>query len=265
VSKTVFAIGAHPDDIEFMMGGTLILLKQAGCEIHCMNIANGNCGTTQYDSDEIVRIRLKEAQDACKLIGARHHPPLCPDIEILYTNDLLHRLGSIVREVAPDILLLQSPEDYMEDHTISVRLAVTAAFCRSMRNFPVDPPRPPVMNNVAVYHALPYGLRDSLRRTILPEFFVDITSVIEMKTRMLACHQSQKKWLDESQGLDSYLKTMQEMSAEVGRMSKKFKYAEGWLRHNHLGFCGPSDDPLASQLANVVQANKNYPGARKQI
>ncbi|MBN1809474.1 MAG: PIG-L family deacetylase [Planctomycetes bacterium] len=245
---TVFAIGAHPDDIEFMMGGTLILLKQAGCQIHCMNIADGNCGTTRYESDEIARIRLKEAQDACALIGAHHHPPLCRDIEIFYTNDLLHRLGSVVREVAPDILLLQSPGDYMEDHMISVRLAVTAAFCRGMKNFPVVPAVPPVMNAVTVYHALPYGLHDGMRRKIASEFFVDIGGVIDTKTEMLACHQSQKKWLDKSQGLDSYLKTMQEMSAEVGKMSGKFAYAEGWRRHNHLGFCKPDDHPLAAVL-----------------
>ena len=37
----VLAIAAHPDDIEFMMAGTLLLLKQAGCETHYLNIANG--------------------------------------------------------------------------------------------------------------------------------------------------------------------------------------------------------------------------------
>jgi len=41
-----FAIGAHPDDIKFMMAGTLILLREAGWSLHYMNIANGSCGTT---------------------------------------------------------------------------------------------------------------------------------------------------------------------------------------------------------------------------
>ncbi len=35
----IFALACHPDDIEFMMGGTLFLLKQAGCELHYMNLA----------------------------------------------------------------------------------------------------------------------------------------------------------------------------------------------------------------------------------
>jgi LmbE family N-acetylglucosaminyl deacetylase len=258
MGKTALAVAAHPDDIEFMMSGTLILLKEASYEIHYMNIADGNCGTTQYDSDTIAGMRFREAQNACKLIGAVHHAPLCRDIEIFFNNDLLHRLGSIVREVAPDILLVQSPEDYMEDHMISVRLAVTAAFCRGMRNFPVEPPRAPVLNNVTVYHALPYGLHDGLRRKVGAELFVDITSAMDTKTKMLACHESQKKWLDESQGLDSYLITMKDMCAEVGKMSAKFEFAEGWRRHNHLGFCGPDDDPLKNALQGKVIVNKKY-------
>ena len=46
--KSAIAIGAHPDDIEFMMAGTLLLLKKAGYEIHYMNVANGSCGSVQY-------------------------------------------------------------------------------------------------------------------------------------------------------------------------------------------------------------------------
>ena len=42
-TKHAFAIAAHPDDIEFQMAGTLILLQRAGYEIHYMNIANGSC------------------------------------------------------------------------------------------------------------------------------------------------------------------------------------------------------------------------------
>ena len=64
--KRAFAIAAHPDDIEFHMAGTLILLGRAGYELHYMTIANGSCGTTQYSRDEIIRIRRAEAQ-ACLL------------------------------------------------------------------------------------------------------------------------------------------------------------------------------------------------------
>ena len=45
--NAAMAIGAHPDDIEFYMAGTLLLLKKAGYEIHYLNVASGNCGSTK--------------------------------------------------------------------------------------------------------------------------------------------------------------------------------------------------------------------------
>ena len=44
--RSAIAIAAHPDDIEFYMAGTLLLLKQAGWKIHYLNLSSGNCGST---------------------------------------------------------------------------------------------------------------------------------------------------------------------------------------------------------------------------
>jgi LmbE family N-acetylglucosaminyl deacetylase len=254
--KTAFAIAAHPDDIEFFMAGTLMLLRDAGYEIHYMNVADGCCGSTQHDAETIARIRLEEARLAATSIGAVFHEPICRDVEIFYEKPTLAKLASVVRDVAPEILLTHAPADYMEDHMITSRLAVTAAFCRGMPNFPVDPPRAPVSNLVTVYHAQPYSHRDPLGRLVTPDLFVDVTDVVERKVEMLAKHASQKTWLDESQGLDSYLNTLRELDEELGRMSGMFTFAEGWRRHLHLGFCGPTDDPLRGALsARVLPAN----------
>lgn len=246
--KTAFAVAAHPDDIEFFMSGTLMLLGAAGYEIHYLNVANGCCGTSQYDAAAIARIRREEAMSAATSIGAVFHESLCDDLAIFYDRPTLAKLASVMREVAPEILLTHSPADYMEDHTNTCRLAVTAAFSRGMPNFPVDPRRPPVSNKVTVYHAQPYSNRGPLRQLVEPEMFVDVTSVEVRKVAMLACHASQKLWLDESQGHDSYLQTLRDLDEEVGRMSSLFKCAEGWRRRLHLGFCGEHDDPLLAAL-----------------
>lgn len=252
LSKIAMAIAAHPDDIEFMMGGTLIKLGEAGYELHYMSIGNGSCGSATMDAEETVRVRTQEARNAAASIGATFHDPLVPDIEILYEQPLIRKLCAIIRGVAPDILLLPSIEDYMEDHSTSSRLGVTAAFCRGMRNYQTDPPTQTIDKDMCLYHALPYGLRDQLRNPVIPGFYVDITDVIDRKRELLACHKSQRGWLDSSQGVDNYLKTMEDMSAEVGRMSGKFDYAEGWRIHSHLGF-GPEDfDPLRHALKDHI-------------
>ncbi|MBD3307911.1 LmbE family protein [candidate division KSB3 bacterium] len=248
MNTRIFALGAHPDDIEFMMGGTLLLLQQAGCEFHYMTLANGNCGTTEYSSEEIVKIRREESRQAAAYLGATYHESLVNDLEIFYTQDLIRQVTSVIRRIQPDIMLIPSPEDYMEDHMNTSRIAVTAAFCRGIPNYASFPPVAPIQQEVTLYHALPYGLTDGLRRPIQPDLYVDVTSVIDRKEAMLACHKSQKQWLDASQGLDSYLITMREMTAEVGTMSGKFEYAEGWRRHLHLGFAGQAIDPLQDLL-----------------
>lgn len=253
VSKPVaFAIAAHPDDIELMMAGTLLLLGNAGYDLHIMNISNGSCGSMTENAEATAARRTKEARASADVMGAHFHPPLTSDIEIYYEDSLLRQLAAVVRSAAPKILLVQSPEDYMEDHMNACRLAVTAAFTRGMPNYVTNPPTAPVDGSVTLYHALPWGLRGPLGERIHARQFVDIQSTLPKKRAALACHHSQKEWLDQTQGLDSYLDTMETMSREVGEMSGRFDVAEGWRRHLHLGFCGPNDDPLTDALGGSV-------------
>jgi LmbE family N-acetylglucosaminyl deacetylase len=44
---SVIAIAAHPDDIEFVMAGTLLLLGEAGWDLHYLNLSSGNLGSTR--------------------------------------------------------------------------------------------------------------------------------------------------------------------------------------------------------------------------
>ncbi len=252
------AVAAHPDDIEFMMAGTLLLLGEAGYDLHVFNIANGSCGTAVDDRETIIAKRLGEAQDAARALGATHHMPLVDDLDVFYTKEQLRGVTAVVRAVKPTIMLIQSPEDYMEDHMNACRLAVSAAFFRGMRNFPSEPERDTVQEPVTLYHALPYGLSDGLRRAVKPGQHVDIGSVLARKRDALACHRSQKEWLDTSQGLDSYLHTMEDMSRDVGRWSERFEYAEGWRRHSHMGFCDENADPLSDALSEKTFICQEY-------
>jgi len=250
MSKVVFAVAAHPDDIEFMMAGTLLLLGQAGYELHYMTVANGSCGSTTMNRDEAIATRTREAREAAALLGATYHGPLVDDLQIYYRAELVERLCGLVREVRPEILLVPAMHDYMEDHVNTSRLMVTAAFCRGMPNFPTDPPAPALDGDLAVYHAMPCGLVDQLRNPVRPHLCVDVTAVLDRKRQALACHRSQKEWLDHSQGLDSYLKAMEDLSAAVGRMSRKFTFAEGWHRHAHMGFGPEHFNPLCAALGD---------------
>lgn len=261
--KTAMAIAAHPDDIEFMMAGTLLLLKQTGYQIHYLNLSSGNGGSVQHDSDTTARVRLEEAKEAAKILGAHFHPPFCRDLEIMYDLPTLRRLAALVREVKPTVVLTHSPADYMEDHANTCRLAVTAAFARGIQNFASEPSRAAQAYDCTLYHAMPHGLRDPLRRPVVAGAFVQTDSVQEGKRQALQAHQSQQHWLGVSQGMNSYLQAMDQMAREVGRQSGKFSFAEGWRRHLHYGFCGPDTDPLQDLGENYL-VNKYYERALEQ-
>lgn len=244
------AIGAHPDDIEFLMAGTLLLLGTAGWEIHYLNLSTGDLGSLALSAPEIARVRRREAQTASRRLGAHWHPPICRDLQIFYDDRTLRKLGAVIRTVRPSVILTHSPQDYMEDHMNTSRLAVTAAFARGARNYRTAPARASYLEPVTIYHASPHGLRDQLRQPVAPHAFVDTTAVHDEKRAALACHASQREWLDATQGFDSYLSAMDEFSRELGRMSGRFRHAEGWRRHSHLGFCDEGADPLREALGN---------------
>ncbi|WP_138478767.1 PIG-L deacetylase family protein [Dyadobacter bucti] len=256
MKKVAMAVAAHPDDIEFLMAGTLVLLKNVGYKIHYMNLSTGNCGSTVHDSERTTRIRLKEAQNASEVLGATFHPPITNDFEIMYDVELLRKLAAVIRKVRPSILLTHSPSDYMEDHMNTSRLATTAAFVRGVPNFATG--EPATSNyNCAIYHAVPHGLMDPLRQKVYPEMFVDTASVQPIKRKALEAHQSQQEWLQDSQKMNSYIQAMEDFSLEIGNMSDAFEHAEGWRRHTHYGFSEAGFDPLQT-LGRLVLRNEAY-------
>jgi LmbE family N-acetylglucosaminyl deacetylase len=156
---SVLAVAAHPDDIEFVMAGTLMQLAQRGWQVHYFNVANGCCGSMDLDRLECARVRLLEAQRAAELLGARFYPPICDDLAIFYNAELLAQVSAVVRQAQPQIVLTHALVDYMEDHQNAARLAVTAAFCRAMPNYRSQPAIATYSSDVAVYHAQPHGNR----------------------------------------------------------------------------------------------------------
>ena len=259
MAKSVIAIVAHPDDIEFLFAGTMLQLAAAGYQLHYMALASGNCGSLDLNADETRRVRRREAEQAAEILGAAYHPPLCDDLEIVYSVKMLRCIASVIRATAPQIVLTHSPDDYMVDHMETARLAVTAAFTHGMPNFVNEPPTKALSgHSLAVYHAMPHGLSNGLREPVHPEFYVDTGAVMDAKRAALAAHKSQQDWLDASQGMSSFLSAMEQMSMDLGRMSGCFEHAEGWRRRLHYGFSNAEYDPIAEDLRGKLVNNPDY-------
>jgi LmbE family N-acetylglucosaminyl deacetylase len=253
---SVLAIAAHPDDIEFVMAGTMLRLGAVGWDLHYINLSTGNMGSTVMSARDTAQARFMEARAAAKLLGAIWYPPFCDDLSIFYTEENLRRLCAVIRQAQPTVVLTHALADYMEDHMITARLAVTATFARGIPNYQSQPEHAPVLEACTVYHAMPHGQCTPLRERVTPELYVDTSTVHGIKRAALACHASQKEWLDKTQGQESYITTMEDFSVALGRESGAFSHAEGWTRHLHYGFGAEKDDPLREVLGGGVRKTR---------
>ncbi|MCB1124571.1 MAG: PIG-L family deacetylase [Verrucomicrobiae bacterium] len=256
--KSALAVFAHPDDIEFVAAGTLLQLKQQGWNIHYMNLSGGDLGSLEHNREETRTIRIQEGRDGAAILGATFYDPVSFDMQILYSLELIRKVGAVIRKANPDIILTHALSDYMTDHENTAKVTLSAAFVKGMTNYETDPQQPAVAKDVTVYHAMPHGLRTPMRQRVRAGLYVDTTSVHATKREALAAHKSQKNFLDATQGMDSYLVTMDELSKKVGMLSGEFEYAEGWRRHLHLGFSAKDQDPLAAALGNLCLVDQNY-------
>ncbi|MCR9295546.1 MAG: PIG-L family deacetylase [bacterium] len=249
--QSVLAIAAHPDDIEFVMAGTLLRLIDRGWTAHYFNLANGCCGSMQLSREQCAAVRLQEARRVAEALPAEFYPPICDDLQIFYNAETHAQVAAVVRRARPQIILTHAPADYMEDHQNAARLAVGGAFVRGMPNFESLPPEDAYGDDVAVYHAQPHGNRDPLGTLVIPTHFVDVTDLIPRKRELLSYHESQAGWLDATQSMGSYLNAMVDLNAEVGQLSGKFRFCEGWRQHIHLGLSAPAFDPLQEALGET--------------
>jgi LmbE family N-acetylglucosaminyl deacetylase len=242
---------AHPDDVELLCAGTLILLQRAGWGVHIATMTAGDLGSMKLSRAAIAKIRRKEAAASAKLIGAGYTCLGFDDLTVAYGEKPKRIVTGLLRSVRPDLMILHSPDCYMADHTESSRIAREAAFASTIPNWKASfggKPARACEKMPALLYADPVDQVDHLGRRVPARYVVDITPVIDDKEKMLASHASQRSWLKEQHGQDEYLHWMRRIgadrAADFGRDA--VRYAEGYRPHLGSGF--PKHDYLTSAL-----------------
>jgi LmbE family N-acetylglucosaminyl deacetylase len=247
-NKTVLSLGAHPDDAEFFCTGTLALLEKKGWQIHIATMTPGDCGTVQYSREEISRIRRAEAAKAAGMLNGSYHCLESNDIFIMYDKPTLIKAIELMRKVRPTIVLTTSPTDYMVDHEMASKIAQTACFACGVVNIET-PGAEPFEPIPYLYYMDPVEGQDNLGTKIKAGTIVDISSVIDVKEKMLCSHESQRNWLLEHHGIDDYVIAMKKLGEERGREINS-QFAEGF--RPHLGHAYPQDNILKAELGDLV-------------
>ena len=253
----VLAIGAHPDDVEIMCSGTLFALKRLGHQVHVASLTSGDCGSVEHSREETRSIRHREALKACEVLHAPYHNAGFYDLCIFNDDHSNRRLTALLREVDPSIVITHSPNDYMSDHETTSLLVRNASFYAPIRNYETqNSDIGPTSNIPHLYYASPLEGIDVFGKKVIPQFYVDISELIDQKLEMLACHESQREWLRAHHGLDEYIESVRRFSSLLGQRAstiagREITYAEAFRQHR--GHAYPSDNVIADYLpASVV-------------
>jgi LmbE family N-acetylglucosaminyl deacetylase len=246
-NKTVLSILAHPDDCEFMCAGTLALLKEKGWDVHIATMTPGDCGSAEYNREEISKIRRAEGADAAGVIDGTYHCLECDDVFIMYDRPTLLKVIKLLREVKPAIVFAPSGEDYFIDHENTSRLVWTATFAGGMMNVDVGvEPYEPVPT---LYYVDAMDGKDKYGNLLEPRIYSDITSTIDTKEKMLCCHASQRNWLLAHHGVDEYTHSMRRFAEKRGKEAG-VTYGEGFRQH--LGHSYPENNILKDILGDKI-------------
>jgi bacillithiol biosynthesis deacetylase BshB1 len=173
----VIAFGAHPDDIELFVGGTLAKLGDLGYRTGVVDMVRGELGTRGS-----ARLRAKEAQASTKVLGLRVRDNLKLTDGQLFDNHAARlRVIKVLRKYQPDLVFTHYWDDKHPDHVQASRIVTGACYLSGLAKIRTGQEhfRPKKI----CYFTLP--------AYVLPSFVVDISTHFETKMKALRCFRSQ--------------------------------------------------------------------------
>ncbi|SDY88045.1 bacillithiol biosynthesis deacetylase BshB1 [Evansella caseinilytica] len=220
----VLAVGAHPDDAEIGMGGTLAKLADQGYRTALICLTKA-----ELSSNGTVEERQKEAANAAKVLGAERMQLAFPDRQLsVYRPDCIAALVKVVREYRPKIVFAPNKEDRHPDHGHCSEIVKEAVFSAGIRRYLPE-------SGTAAYRptALYYY---QINGVIKPDFVVDISGYVEQKRKALSCYKSQFNKNEQSAATPlntGYLQAVEGRERLLGNEAG-VTYAEGFLSDRPL-------------------------------
>jgi len=194
----ILAIGAHPDDLEFGCGGTLLKYARQGHQVYALVMTKGGVGGNPD-------VRTKEQEAAAQLLGVKEvFWGNYPDTELPLSKDIITFIEDIIRKVNPEIAFFNYYDDTHQDHRVLTRSCLSATrYTKEVLCYEV----PSTQN-------------------FNPTIFVDIGDVLEQKLKLLECHASQ---VHKTQVPDLTILESARSCAIFRGFQGRVKFAEGFL------------------------------------
>lgn len=193
----ILAIGAHPDDIEFGCGGTLIKYVKTGHNVFLLVLTEGGFGGSQ-------KLRRAEQIRAAKFLAARKlFWGGFKDTEIVENRELISKIDEVLNKTKPDIVFLNYWYDVHQDHRAASQAGVSAT--RYIKE--------------VLFYEVPTSLHFE------PYIFVNIQDVLDEKLKLLSIHASQ---VDKTKVENFTILENAKSCANFRGFQGRVKYAEGF-------------------------------------
>lgn len=214
----ILAFGAHADDVEIGMGGSIAKLTANGKRI-------GICDLTDADlsSNGTIELRKLEAKKAAEILGVTERLSLgLPDRGLLFKEEFIREIASVIRRYQPQIVFAPYFEDRHPDHGNCARLVEEAVFSAGIRKYLTKNDEAP--HKVSrVYFYMINGFHK-------PDFTLDISETIEQKIAALRAYKSQFEQTEnsvETPLVNGYIETVEARERLFGQQVG-VKFAEGF-------------------------------------
>lgn len=175
----ILCIGAHPDDVELSMAGSIFRMKEVGHEVVLLDITDGE--PTPFGS---VEIRAKESQRSANFLGVKRYTLDLPNRFVEDTIENRKKIASVFREIKCDYIFTHYEFDSHPDHSAVSRLTEAARFYSKLTKSDIkgEPFYP---------HRIIYYMPNHIKLNLEPSFCVDISPYMQEKKKILECYESQ--------------------------------------------------------------------------
>jgi len=194
--KVVLGVGAHPDDLDFGVSGSIARWVSQGAAAYYLILTDGSKGSAErhMSPSDLITVRRQEQQAAAKLLGVSEVFFLdYEDGNLINSYELRRDIVRAIRQVKPDVVVTMDPtmvysleRNFINhpDHRVAGQATLDAVF-------------PLARDHLSFPELLAEGLEPHITKTVLlihferRNCFVDISATIDKKLQALAAHTSQ--------------------------------------------------------------------------
>lgn len=218
---------AHPDDAEFLAGGTIAKMCALGWEVTICVATSGDKGTRDPEMrpQELAAIREAEQRAAAAVLGLKECIFLgYPDGFLLETTELRGQIVALIRRLKPDVIVSWDgyrPGFNHHDHRVIGRIVRDALYPAAHDPLYFPEHRGEGMLAHRTAELLMAGTNE-------PDFHVDIEPYLEAKVDAILCHASQI----DGRSRDDMLKAWREAAKRDKDRRKRtgYRFSESFKR-----------------------------------